>query len=152
MIQARFIIELEENDGSLIGVHKALLSIISETLGNSGIRCSSIKKKCTTFYFSCIRGKRRCSVNIYESYSIDSDSKIKCYVYCCNTFPFWKRIFNRYSEEDYFSGDLLQDIVKKICVLLRNDSRIADFIIVDKNQWVNLLKNAKESHFFDQEN
>lgn len=148
MIQSRFIIELERDFGSLTGFHRILLSKTSKALESSGIECSSIQKKCTTLYYIAAKDKEKCSIQIYESYSINSDSKIKCYMVCSNSISFWKKVINRCSEEDYFSGNLLENIINRTCIFLRNDPRIANFILVDKEQFIDSLKNAKESYFF----
>ena len=149
MIQTRFIIELKENKNSLKGFPKVFLSEVSKILERSGIQCGSIKKKNTVFYVICVREKKKCEICMYESYSVNADSKIQFYVFCSNTFSFWKRMFNRYSEENYFEGDFLRDVVTELCSVLKSDSRVASFILVDKHEWVDFLRNVKESYFFD---
>ena len=118
--------------------HSKLLSDIVSQLEAKGYDCKK-GKGCACECYECTKDGNKVAIVMYVFAIIEENSK-QTFLECENSFPWYKNLLFKISNQERFTGEALDEFVAQVKGIIDNDKRYVKCEWMNYDKWREVFK------------
>ena len=139
MLNTHIILEMKKEKVMGEDIYADIFNKIISYLKTKDIECGKIKPGALCLYCSCKLKNKRLTIVVYGDLlppvNNNKCDKVKISIQCKNEYPIWRYIFRSPSDEEKFSGEILQDFIRNVNEAIHDNNDLVSGEWINKEQF-----------------